>query len=89
MSIQERDQHGVRFSTQNEEISPEISLHSVETLTGREYKSSNPETDDDIQQLKTSLQNAVQSRRMEHYSFEPVSLPGSQPVSRVCLVNFP
>lgn len=80
--------HGVRFSEHNEEreISPETSLEPVRTLTGagkRERASLNAEAEEELRQLKTTLQNGLQSKRMEHYSFEPVSLPGSQPVSRV------
>jgi len=74
---QQKDQ-AVRFSSQNEEFS------SDPNLDGRGAAELNAETQDDIQQLKSTLQNTVQSRRMEQYAFEPVSLPNSQPVSRVC-----
>lgn len=86
MENAEMEQHGVRFSSHNEEISPEQSLHSVETLTGlqpRPRDDLNPEAQEELQQLKTTLQNNIQSSRMQHHAFEPVSLPGSQPVSRV------
>jgi len=65
---------GVRFSSVNEEF-PADQRGSAPV---------NAETEDDIQQLKSTLQNTVQSRRAEQYAFEPVSLPNSQPVSRVC-----
>lgn len=83
-------EHGVRFSEHNEEreITPETSLEPVRSLTGhgkRERASLNAEAEEELRQLKTTLQNGLQSKRMEHYSFEPVSLPGSQPVSRVRL----
>lgn len=78
---------GVRFSEHNEErdISPEAGLESVRSLTGKRERgeSLNPEAEEELRQLKTTLQNGLQSKRMEHYNFEPVSLPGSQPVSRV------
>ena len=79
-------EHGVRFSENNEEISPETSLEPIRSLTdrGRLRGSLNPEAEEELRQLKTTLQNGLQSKRMEHYNFEPVSLPGSQPVSRVC-----
>ncbi|KAF4549162.1 Serine/threonine-protein kinase oca2-like protein [Elsinoe fawcettii] len=77
---------GVRFASKNEEISPEISISPVATLTGghgKEKRELNAEAEEEIKQLKANLQHAVQSRRLEQFSFEPVSLPGSQPVSRV------
>jgi len=79
-------EHNVRFSSENQEISPETSLRTIETLTARDGERDgnvDPHSAEEIKQLKTTLQNAVQSHRMEQYSFEPVSLPGSQPVSRV------
>ncbi|KAF2219113.1 kinase-like domain-containing protein [Elsinoe ampelina] len=79
-------QQGVRFASKNEEISPEVSLSPVATLTGergKEDRELNPEAEEEIKQLKANLQKAVQSQRLEAFSFEPVSLPNSQPVSRV------
>lgn len=75
----------VRFSEQNQEISPEPSLNIVRSLTMAEEdrEGMSPEAEEQLRQLKTTLQNTVQSKRMEMHSFEPVSLPGSQPVSRV------
>lgn len=85
----------MRFSNENEEIevSPETSLEPVRTPTGVDHLEGNkpnrnqlnPATEEDLRQLKTTLQNGLQSKRMEHFNFEPVSLPSSQPVSRVCL----
>lgn len=92
MENPETEQHGVRFSSRNQEIEPEESLDTVETLTGKEKERSqrkdlNPEAEQELQQLKTTLRNNIQSSRMQHHVFEPVSLPssrpGSQPVSRV------
>lgn len=76
----------VRFASQTEEISPETSLSPVETLTGthkRSQRELGQEAQEEIKQLKNTLQQAVQSKRFEQFSFEPVSLPNSQPVSRV------
>lgn len=42
-----------------------------------------PEDQKELQQLRTTLQNNIQTSRMQHHAFEPLSLPGSQPVSRV------
>lgn len=79
------ESQAVRFSSNNMEISPESSLEPVRSITrldndGREL---NPEAEEELRQLKSTLQSGLQSKRMEHYSFEPVSLPNSQPVSRV------
>jgi hypothetical protein len=43
-----------------------------------------PDARKEIQQLRDTLQNNMQTQRMQHHAFEPLSLPGSQPVSRVC-----
>ncbi|KAK5121822.1 hypothetical protein LTR85_004697 [Meristemomyces frigidus] len=80
------EQQGVRFASQNEEINTGESLHHVETITGhggQKRDDLNPEAQQELQQLKTTLQNNIQSSRMQHHAFEPVSLPGSQPASRV------
>ena len=69
----------VRFASQTEEISPETSL--VDTESGRIMR--DPKDQEELQRLKSSLQQAVQNKRAEQFSFEPVSLPNSQPVSRV------
>ncbi|GAB7350689.1 hypothetical protein MBLNU459_g1251t1 [Dothideomycetes sp. NU459] len=76
---------GVRFSTNNQEISPETSLEPVRSLVGADEddRALGPEAEEEIRQLKSTLQSGLQSKRMEHYNFEPVSLPSSQPVSRV------
>ncbi|EMC91648.1 hypothetical protein BAUCODRAFT_299835 [Baudoinia panamericana UAMH 10762] len=86
MENAEMEHYGVRFASQNQEIPAEQSLHSVETLTGHDGHNRddlNPEAQKELQQLRTTLQNNIQSARMQHHAFEPVSLPGSQPVSRV------
>lgn len=69
---------------------PQIALAQAaqDAESGRPASSNsvNPTDDHEIQQLKDSLQNTVQSSRMEKYAFEPVSLPTSRAASRVCTI---
>lgn len=62
-------------------------LQGVETITGlgqgKREDDLNPEAQKELQQLRSTLQNNIQSSRMQHHAFEPISLPGSQPASRV------
>nr|OQO22834.1 hypothetical protein B0A51_12662 [Rachicladosporium sp. CCFEE 5018] len=78
---------GVRFAEHTQDIAPTEAgdLHVVESLTGndRERDDLNPEAEAELQQLKTTLRNNIQSARAQHHNFEPVSLPGSAPASRV------
>lgn len=86
MENPETEQHGVRFAEHNEEIAPDQPLHDVSTITGIEERKRddlNPEAKEELEQLKTTLQNNIHSSRMQHHAFEPISLPGSQPASRV------
>ncbi|KAF2217277.1 hypothetical protein CERZMDRAFT_32774 [Cercospora zeae-maydis SCOH1-5] len=39
-----------------------------------------PDAQQELAQLRNTLQNNIQSSRMQHHAFEPLSLPGSQPV---------
>ena len=78
-------QHNVRFAPDDETFT-ETSLRPVETLTGHDARGQqklNPQAEQELKQLRTTLQNSVQTRRMEQYAFEPLSLPGSEPASRV------
>ncbi|KAI5362767.1 Putative serine/threonine-protein kinase, active [Septoria linicola] len=50
---------------------------------GQQRDDLNPEAQQELAQLRNTLQNNIQSSRMQHHAFEPLSLPGSQPVSRV------
>ncbi|KAK5112603.1 hypothetical protein LTR62_003917 [Meristemomyces frigidus] len=80
------EQQGVRFASHHEEISPEHSLQTIQDLTGHSTQKRddlNPQAEAELQQLKTTLQNNIQSSRMQHHAFEPVSLPGSVAASRV------
>jgi hypothetical protein len=74
---------GVRFASHNQEIAPDHSLEDIRMSNEREGDDSNPNTEQEIAQLKTTLQNNIQNSRMQHHAFEPVSLPGSMPASRV------
>ncbi|KAM0716877.1 hypothetical protein Q7P37_006729 [Cladosporium fusiforme] len=78
----EMEKTGVRFAVENQEIAPDQSLEDVEP-SDRKREDLNPEAQQELAQLKTTLQNNIQSSRMQHHSFEPVSLPGSMPASRV------
>jgi hypothetical protein len=51
----------------------------------RKRMNCSPEDAQQLQQLRTQLQNNIQQSRAAHHNFEPVSLPGSQPVSRVSI----
>lgn len=81
---------GVRFASRDDEIGPkdeEPSLEHVKTLTGvgGQREDLSDQSKQELQQLKTALQNNMQQQRAQHHAFEPVSLPGSQPASRVRL----
>ena len=91
--MEKQGAQGVHFAAEDEEISPsqsvEPDLHAVETITGKggtRRDDLNPDAQQELEQLKTTLKNNMQSNRMQHHAFEPVSLPGSQPASRVCIL---
>lgn len=79
------EKEGVHFAQKDEQISPEQSLQGEETAMGLRGQRDdlNPQAEQELQQLRTTLKNNIQSSRMQHHAFEPVSLPGSQPASRV------
>ena len=83
------EKQAVHFASKDQNISPEKSAESVETVTGLKGQRDdlNPETEQELEQLRTSLKNNIQSSRMQHHAFEPISLPGSQPASRVSRVQ--
>ena len=88
METAKMEQHGARFASHHEEVppdqSPEPSLQAVETITGlrgRKREDLDAEEELELQRLKTTLKNNMQMARMQHYAFEPVSLPGSVPGS--------
>lgn len=85
-----QDHQGVRFASQTQEFDPpDESLRPVETLTAHDARQNpdlNPDAEQELLQLKTTLRNNIQSARMQHHNFEPVSLPGSAPMSRVSIL---
>lgn len=86
--MEKQGPQGVHFASQDEEISPNTSIERVETLTekkGTKRDDLNPDTELQLQQLTTLLKNNMQEARMQHHAFEPVSLPGSSPASRVSI----
>lgn len=62
-------------------VDPRADSTSKTDLDGDEPLDADAERE--LQQLKTTLRNNIQSSRMQCHAFEPVSLPGSQPTSRV------
>lgn len=73
----------VRFSDVNEEIEPEGALQHVTGLTGAGETASkeplSPQAEQELRNLSSTLQQSrVQAKRMENFSFEPVSLPPSR-----------
>lgn len=77
----------VRFSDVNEEIKPDKALQHVSDLTdcGEHSKEPlSPEAEEEIRNLSMTLQKSrCQARRMEKFSFEPVSLPTSRVSTRL------
>ena len=74
--------HAVRFSSKNQEIEPEHSLHTIATLTSENSRSEDalsPEAKEELRNLSRTLQESqLQHGRMSHFAFEPVSLPVSR-----------
>ena len=78
----------VRFSDVNQEIEPAAALQPVSDLTGAgqdEKEPLSPEAEQELRNLsKTLQQSRCQARRMENFSYEPMSLPAS----RVCQTTY-
>jgi hypothetical protein len=73
----------VRFSDVREEIEPEQAVKDVADLTGSAKAPQNgplsPQAEEELRNLSTTLQKSrMQAKRMENFSFEPVSLPPSR-----------
>ncbi|KAF1990754.1 Pkinase-domain-containing protein [Aulographum hederae CBS 113979] len=71
----------VRFSSQNEVIEPnENSLQQVETQSrAKERDDLSPEAREELQNLSSTLrQSRLQTKRLENFAYEPVSLPPSR-----------
>ncbi|KAF2458920.1 kinase-like domain-containing protein [Lineolata rhizophorae] len=74
----------VRFKSQNEEIEPEHSLETIETLTSPQARrpsreTLSPEAQEELRNISVTMQKCkLQSKRLENFSYEPVSLPPSR-----------
>lgn len=72
----------VRFASVNQEIEPAHSIQSLTTLPSNTSISNpefSPEAQEEIRNLSRSLQSSpLQQRRINHFTFEPVSLPTSR-----------
>lgn len=82
----EQPPQSVRFSDVNQEIEPESALQHVTGLTGAGETAPkeplSPQAEQELRNLSSTLQQSrFQAKRMENFSFEPVSLPPSR-VSR-------
>jgi hypothetical protein len=86
------NQHSVRFSSVNQEISPLTQDNSLEMTRTKTSADEPPErlTDEqrkDIRELSMSLQKSrMQSARLNQFVMEPVSLPTSR-VSLIQLIS--
>jgi hypothetical protein len=72
----------VRFSDVNQEIEPDAALQHVTDITGgsgEQEECLSPEAEEVIRNVAMTLQKSrCQARRMENFSYEPVSLPTSR-----------
>ncbi|KAF2739066.1 Pkinase-domain-containing protein [Polyplosphaeria fusca] len=75
-------QQSVRFSSKNQEIEPEDAVQHVSALTNTgniKEEHLSPEAEEELRNSAVCLQKSrCQARRMENFSFEPVSLPASR-----------
>jgi len=85
MSENEHDKphQAVRFNSENETIEPERSLEQIETLTSPPKRESRDdlteEAQEELKNLSITLQKSrLQTKRMENFAYEPVSLPPSR-----------
>ncbi|KAF2829421.1 kinase-like protein [Ophiobolus disseminans] len=87
MASADQDQpQSVRFSDVNEEIEPEKAVERMADLTGADKGAQcgplSPQAEEELRNLSSTLQKSrCQARRMENFSFEPVSLPPSRAAS--------
>ncbi|KAI1513110.1 Nitrogen permease reactivator protein [Pyrenophora tritici-repentis] len=87
----------VRFSDVHQEIEPEQAVQDVAELTGTTSVPHDgplsPQAEEDLRNLSSTLQKSrMQAKRMENFSYEPVSLPPSRapspnPASRTTSVH--
>lgn len=85
-SMPQEQPQSVRFSDVNQEIEPEEAVQRLADLTesGQDPHDGplSPKAEEELRNLSsTLLKSRCQAKRMEHFSFEPVSLPPSR-VSR-------
>jgi hypothetical protein len=84
---QEQPAQTVRFSEVTEEIEAAEAVQHVSSLTGSGEHAADvlsPEAEEEIRTLSKTLgQSRCQARRLENFSFEPVSLPASRVSSRL------
>jgi hypothetical protein len=85
MSENEHDKphQAVRFTSENETIAPESSLEQIEALTSPPKRVSRndltEEAQEELKNLSITLQKSrLQTKRMEHFAYDPVSLPPSR-----------
>jgi hypothetical protein len=84
MALLGQDQpQSVRFSDVNQEIEPEKAVETMSDLTGTGSDARDgplsAEAEEELRNLSSTLQNSrCQAKRMENFSFEPVSLPPSR-----------
>lgn len=85
MSESEHDKphQAVRFTSENETIAPESSLEQVENLTSPPKRESRDDlteqAQEELKNLSITLQKSrLQTKRMEHFAYDPVSLPPSR-----------
>lgn len=86
----DKPQQAVRFSSENETktIEAESSLEQIETLTSppkrNERDDLTQEAQEELKNLSVTLQKSrLQTKRMENFAYDPVSLPASR-VSHSC-----
>jgi hypothetical protein len=79
----DKPHQAVRFTSENETIDPENSLEQVETPTSPPKRESRDdlteETQEELKNLSITMQKSrLQTKRMEHFAYDPVSLPPSR-----------
>ncbi|CAO2654782.1 Nn.00g115150.m01.CDS01 [Neocucurbitaria sp. VM-36] len=82
-STPQEQPQAVRFSDVTQEIDPEGAVQDVADLAGTGKSSRDaslsPQAEEELRNLSSTLQKSrCQARRMENFSFEPVSLPPSR-----------
>jgi hypothetical protein len=83
MSTNPQDQpQTVRFSDVNQEIEPAAAVQHVSDLAGAGHDVNeplSPEAEQELRNLSMTLQKSrCQARRLENFSYEPMSLPASR-----------